>query len=162
MSLEILQSYRDSIFESINKILKDDDLSDNLENKIYEYSLKYCKINIKKSQTSSILQSIYESKVNDIILNISNNPDLINQIKKNIDDVLEYTPQQLDPANWERIIKRFNYIEDKKTNLAYTDLYQCKKCKGKKGILRQMQNRSADEGATTWFDCYLCGASCKF
>ena len=42
------------------------------------------------------------------------------------------------------------------------DLYECKKCKGRKGVLRQMQNRSADEGATTWFDCYLCGASCKF
>jgi DNA-directed RNA polymerase subunit M/transcription elongation factor TFIIS len=83
-------------------------------------------------------------------------------IKENIDLLLEYTPYQLNPSKWESIIKKFNYIEDKKTNLAYTDLYPCKKCKGRKGVLRQMQNRSADEGATTWFDCYLCGASCKF
>jgi transcription elongation factor S-II len=115
---------------------------------------------VNKSVTSSILQSIYESKVDDIVYNL--NPELLDKIKTNIDEVLEYTPQQLNPENWARIIKRFNYVEDKKTNLAYTDLYQCRKCKGRKGILRQMQNRSADEGATTWFDCYLCGASCKF
>jgi transcription elongation factor S-II len=127
-----------------------------------DYSINYCKKNIKKSLTNSILISIYENKVNDIIFNISENPDLINNLKNNIDEVLEYTPQQLNPMKWDKIIKKFNYIEDKKTNLAYTDLYECRKCKGRKGVLRQMQNRSADEGATTWFDCYLCGTSCKF
>jgi transcription elongation factor S-II len=162
MALEINQKYRDSTFELLNKHIKDDDLSDDLENKIYEYSLNYCDLNIKKSQTSSILTSIYESKITDIIENIIENPDLIEKIKENIDLVLDYTPIQLNPSKWESIIKKFNYIEDKKTNLAYTDLYECKKCKGRKGVLRQMQNRSADEGATTWFDCYLCGASCKF
>lgn len=162
MSLGIDQSYRDNTFELLNSHIKNEDLCDDIENKIYEYSLKYCKSNIKKSQTDSILVGIYESKVNDIIENFTHNPDLINHLNKNIDEVLEYTPQQLNPSKWERIIKKFNYVEDKKTNLAYTDLYQCKKCKGKKGVIRQMQNRSADEGATTWFDCYLCGASCKF
>jgi len=162
MSLEIEQSYRDDTFDLLNSHLKNEDLSDELENKIYNYSLKYCKVNIKKSQTSSILVAIYESKVDDIIKNITANPSLKDNIFDNIDETLEFTPQQLNPSNWERIIKKFNYMEDKKTNLAYTDLYQCKKCKGRKGVLRQMQNRSADEGATTWFDCYLCGASCKF
>ena len=161
MTLDIEQTYRDSTFELLNKHLKNDDLCDELENKIYEYSKKYVKINIKKSQTDSILISVYESKVSDIIDNIIKNPNLVNNLNNNIDDVLDYNPQQLDPVNWERIIKKFNYIEDKKTNLAYTDLYPCKKCKGRKGVLRQMQNRSADEGATTWFDCYLCGTSSK-
>ena len=160
MSLSIPQDYRDNTFEILNKHIKDDDLSDELEIKIYNYSVKYCNNNVNKSVTSSILQSIYESKVDDIVHNL--NPELLDKIKTNMDEVLEYTPQQLNPENWARIIKRFNYVEDKKTNLAYTDLYQCRKCKGRKGILRQMQNRSADEGATTWFDCYLCGASCKF
>jgi len=160
MSLSIPQDYRDNTFELLNKHIKNDDLSDELEVKIYNYSVKYCNNNVNKSVTSSILQSIYESKVDDIVHNFSQ--ELLNKIKTNIDEVLEYTPQQLNPENWEKIIKRFNYVEDKKTNLAYTDLYQCRKCKGRKGILRQMQNRSADEGATTWFDCYICGASCKF
>jgi len=162
MSLEIDKNYRDSTFELLNNHIKNDDLCDDLENKINDYSINYCKKNIKKSLTNSILISIYENKVNDIIFNISENPDLINNLKNNIDEVLEYTPQQLNPMKWDKIIKKFNYIEDKKTNLAYTDLYECRKCKGRKGVLRQMQNRSADEGATTWFDCYLCGTSCKF
>jgi hypothetical protein len=161
MSLEIEQSYRDSTFEKLNSLIKNDDLSDNLENKIYEFSLKYVKTNFKKSQTYAILLSVYESKINDIVDNFESNPDLINQLNNDIQKVLEFSPQQLDPQNWERIIKRFNYIEDKKTNLAFTDLYTCKKCKGKKGVIRQMQNRSADEGATTWLDCYLCGSSSK-
>ena len=160
MSLSIPQDYRDNTFELLNKHIKNDDLSDELEVKIYNYSVKYCNNNVNKSVTSSILQSIYESKVDDIVYNFSQG--LLDKIKSNMDEVLEYTPQQLNPENWEKIIKRFNYVEDKKTNLAYTDLYQCRKCKGRKGILRQMQNRSADEGATTWFDCYICGASCKF
>lgn len=162
MALEIEQSYRDSTFEKLNSLIKNDDLCDDIENTIYDYSIKYVKNNFKKSQTYAILLSVYESKVSDILDNFSSNPDLINHLNKNINEVLNFTPQQLNPTNWERIIKRFNYIEDKKTNLAYTDLYPCKKCKGRKGVLRQMQNRSADEGATTWFDCYLCGASSKF
>jgi DNA-directed RNA polymerase subunit M/transcription elongation factor TFIIS len=160
MSLSIPQDYRDNTFELLNKHIKNDDLSDELEVKIYNYSVKYCNNNVNKSVTNSILQSIYESKVDDVVHNFSQG--LLDKIKSNMDEVLEYTPQQLNPENWEKIIKRFNYVEDKKTNLAYTDLYQCRKCKGRKGILRQMQNRSADEGATTWFDCYICGASCKF
>ena len=160
MSLSIPQDYRDNTFEILNKHIKNDDLSDELEVKIYNYSVKYCNNNVNKSVTNSILQSIYESKVDDVVHNFSQG--LLDKIKSNMDEVLEYTPQQLNPENWEKIIKRFNYVEDKKTNLAYTDLYQCRKCKGRKGILRQMQNRSADEGATTWFDCYICGASCKF
>ena len=162
MSLELEQSYRDATFELLNSVIKNEDLSDDIENKVYSYSQNYCSINVKKSQTASILQSIYESKIYDIIENIKYNPSLLEALNKNIDEVLEYTPQQLNPNNWASIIKKFNYMEDKKTNLAYTDLYQCKKCKGRKGVLRQMQNRSADEGATTWFDCYICGASCKF
>jgi transcription elongation factor S-II len=162
MTLELNQKYRDETFELLNEHLKNQDLSDSLENKIYDYSMRVCVNNVKKSATNSILQSIYETKINDIVFNISENPDLINKLNENIDSVLEYTPQQLNPLRWESIIKKFNYTEDKKTNLAYTDLYQCRKCKGRKGVLRQMQNRSADEGATTWFDCYLCGASCKF
>ena len=162
MSLELEKAYRDTTFELLNSVIKDEDLSDELEDKIHIYSQNYCLTNVKKSQTESILQSIYESKVNDIIVNLKANPALLDILTKNIDEVLEYTPQQLNPNTWSSIIKKFNYMEDKKTNLAYTDLYQCKKCKGKKGVLRQMQNRSADEGATTWFDCYICGASCKF
>jgi DNA-directed RNA polymerase subunit M/transcription elongation factor TFIIS len=162
MSLEIEQKYRDASFELLNSHLKNEDLSDELENKIYDYSIKYCKVNVKKSQTSAILQSIYETKIDDIIQNVTENPDLLKILEKNIDEVLDYNPQQLNPSKWERIVKRFNYIEDKKTNLAFTDLYQCRKCKGSKGVTRQMQNRSADEGATTWFDCYLCGVSSKF
>jgi DNA-directed RNA polymerase subunit M/transcription elongation factor TFIIS len=161
MELKIEQAYRDSTFEKLNTHIKDNDLCDDLENKIFEYSQKYVEANIKKSQTESILMSVYETKVSDIIENIQTNPDLLDKITKNIDEVLDYSPQQLNPQNWERIIKRFNYTEDKKTNLAFTDLYTCKKCKGKKGVTRQMQNRSADEGATTWFDCYLCGSSSK-
>lgn len=161
MALEIDQSRRDATFEFLNSHIKDEDLCDKLENKIYEYSKKYVKVNIKKSQTDSILVGVYESKVEDIIENLVCNPELINHLNKDIDQVLDYSPQQLNPSNWEKIIKKFNYIEDKKNNLAYTDLYPCKKCKGRKGVLRQMQNRSADEGATTWFDCYLCGSSSK-
>jgi hypothetical protein len=161
MSLEIDKSYRDTTFELLNSHIKDEDLCDRLENKIYDYSQKYIKVKINKSQTAAILVGIYESKVEDIIENLKFNPELINLLNKNIDEVLDYSPQQLNPSNWEKIVKKFNYIEDKKNNLAYTDLYPCKKCKGRKGVLRQMQNRSADEGATTWFDCYLCGSSCK-
>jgi DNA-directed RNA polymerase subunit M/transcription elongation factor TFIIS len=162
MALEIEQSYRDLTFESLKSHINNEDLCDDLENKIYEYSIKYVKNNFKKSQTYSILLSVYESKIFDIIENLKNNSELLNHLNNDIDAVLNYNPQQLNPSNWEKIIKRFNYIEDKKTNLAYTDLYPCKKCKGRKGVLRQMQNRSADEGSTTWFDCYLCGASSKF
>jgi DNA-directed RNA polymerase subunit M/transcription elongation factor TFIIS len=158
--MKLEQDYRDKNYEILNSHLKNDDLCDDIENKIYLYSVKYCKNNITKSQTNSILESIYQSKINDIIVNYG--PYLLEQLTNDIDAVLDFTPQQLNPSNWESIIKKFNYMEDKKTNLAYTDLYQCRKCKGNKGVLRMMQNRSADEGATTWFDCYLCGASCKF
>jgi predicted transcriptional regulator len=82
MALEINQKYRDETFEILNEHLKNEDLSDSLENKIYDYSMRVCVSNIKKSATSSILQSIYETKINDIIFNISENPDLINKLNR--------------------------------------------------------------------------------
>ena len=97
MALEINQKYRDSTFELLNEHLKDEDLCDTLENKIYDYSIKYCNVNIKKSQTSAILTSIYESKITDIIENLKDNPALIEKIKDDqiivlnpsIDDLLD-------------------------------------------------------------------------
>ena len=76
MELEINQKYIDETFELLNEHLKNEDLSDSLENKIYDYSMRVCVNNVKKSATSSILQSIYETKINDIVFNISENPDL--------------------------------------------------------------------------------------
>ena len=66
---------------------------------------------------------------------------------------------ELNPLFWDQIIKKRDFIEYKKNNLATSDAYQCKRCKQKKCTVLALQTRSADEPTTLFIQCANCNCS---
>ena len=147
------------------KIIKDKKKSEQLENSIFKYTNEYC----DSSDMTLYIENIYLDKFNDIYENINNhikNNYLLNEILNNkdfkINTVPYMTAQELFPDNWKKIINRLNLIEEKKKNMATTDIFTCKKCKNSRCTVHQMQTRSADEPMTTFVTCIVCNNTWKF
>ena len=81
--------------------------------------------------------------------------DLLNG-KINPSEVAFMSPSQMHPQKWQYWIKKKEYMEWRENNIAYSDAYQCGKCKERKCKVTQLQTRSADEGATIYVSCMVC------
>lgn len=154
--------YRDTGLSILNTYIPIK-LGRKLEDAIYKYTVEYVRI---KKLPQEYTQSVYMSKLDDIYFNIKpeNNSDLlIKIINKEIDiNKIPYmTPNELDLKKWDTIIKRKEYIENKK-NYCEESVYSCKRCKENKCHVYQLQTRSADEPMTTFVQCTKCGYTMKF
>lgn len=136
-----------------------------IEENIYNYAIEYSNLN----DLNNYIENIYNDKINDIVNNINGmtkNNYLLEQIlhNKNFDckKIAYLKPEELFPNNWKYIIDKINLIEDKKKNMATTDIFQCKKCKKNRCTVHQMQTRSADEPMTTFVTCVVCSNTWKF
>lgn len=134
-----------------------------LENAIHDHTIQYLKCrNLKLVH----FKSIYNSKVQDICYNLDpfNSPTLLINIlnkKIEIEKVPYLSPEELNPDNWESIIKKKEFIEHKKNNYATSDAYECRKCKQRKCSVYSIQTRSADEPMTLFIQCEVCNHSWK-
>ena len=150
----------------LNDIIKDDNKVITIEDSIFNFSCIYCKNN----NMGEYILNIYIDKIQNIVDNISNekfqNDYLLDQIlnNKNFDlkNIVNMEACELLPKKWKKIIDRFNLIEDKKKNMATTDIFTCKKCHNKRCTVHQLQTRSADEPMTTFYTCMICGNVHKF
>lgn len=155
-------------YNSINVLRNFIDCEDKcevIEKSIFDYSNEY----VKKNSIPSMVDLIYKNKFDDIIVNIDksklNNNYLLGAIICDAIDLKKIaflSPQLLFPEKWKKIIDRRNLIEDKKKNMATTNIFKCRKCHKRKCSVYQMQTRSADEPMTTFVNCLMCGASWKF
>ena len=155
-------------FNSINvlrKFIENEDKCKVIEKSIYDFSTDY----VIKNSVEDIIYEIYKNKFDDIIVNLDKNQINNNYLLEAVDcdsidisNIAFFTPQSLFPEKWKKIIDRRNLIEDKKKNMATTNIFKCKKCHKKKCSVYQMQTRSADEPMTTFVNCLICGASWKF
>lgn len=161
VSDELRKEKKSLLFE----IIKDKKKSDQLENSIFKYTTEYCDSN----DMILYIENIYLDKFNDIYENINDfikNNYLLNEILTNEDFKINTIPymraNELFPDNWKKIINRLNLIEEKKKNMATTDIFTCKKCKKNRCTVHQMQTRSADEPMTTFVTCIVCNNTWKF
>ena len=72
------------------------------------------------------------------------------------------SPSQIHPQNWDKILKKKEYIEQRENNIIYSDAYKCYKCGESKCKITQIQTRSADEPMTTFVVCIVCHNTFKF
>jgi len=110
------------------------------------------------------LKSVYNSKIQDIYYNLNplNSPKLLISILKRelpLEKIPFASPEELNPTSWESIIKKRNFIEHKKNNMATSDAYECRKCKQRKCKVYSLQTRSADEPMTIFVQCEVCNYS---
>ena len=160
-----MEELRYKSINSLREFIEDDNKCQDIEKSVYNFSCKYAKDNC----VEEILNEIYLNKFDDLLVNIDkqklNNEYLLEAIQCgaiNIGDIANLPPQSLYPENWKKIIDRRNLIEDKKNNMATTNIFKCRKCHKRKCSVYQMQTRSADEPMTTFVNCLMCGAAWKF
>ena len=160
----ITKEYRDETKKLLNKFIKNDNNCIKLENSIFEFTNNYC----TQNDMNLYDHNIYLDKFNTIYENINgkiNNNYLINAINNeelNVENIPYMNSNEIFPDNWKKIINRINLIEDKKKNMATTDIFVCKKCQDNRCTVHMMQTRSADEPMTTFVTCITCNYTWKF
>jgi transcription elongation factor S-II len=134
-----------------------------LDDSIYNFSTKYVELN---NMPIDYVELTYKTKSNEILKCLDSENDYLIKSLKNgeitLEDLPLIKPQILYRKQWDHIIKRLEYIQFKKDNMATTDIYECRRCKDRKCHIYQAQTRSADEPMTTFVTCVTCGNNWKF
>jgi len=124
--------------------------SKNIINKLIDDTKEYCKVN---GLTNDNLGSITINHINELY-----EDNKVNKVNyNNLDIYLSQNPQERCPKLWEDVIKKIEFIEEKKHNIYTTDIYECFRCHKRKCTIEIIQTRSADEPATTFVNCIVCG-----
>lgn len=126
-----------------------------IEARVRTYAEDFCKM-IGIAQQ---VDAVYQSKMHDVVINMKANPSLI---ETPVSLLLEMKPWEACPDSWKKIIKKRENIENKKRNMATTDIYKCKNCGNCKTRSWELQTRSADEPSTTFVECLICGKRWKY
>jgi len=161
-----MESYRDQYIDKFNSKLNSLKIGldvKKLDSSIYDFTSKYIKLN---NIADNFVELVYKTKSNELLkcLN-SENEYLLTELKNGgitEDDLPLIKPQELNKKQWDHVVKRLEYIQFKKDNMATTDVYECRKCKDRKCHIYQAQTRSADEPMTTFVTCVTCGNNWKF
>lgn len=128
-----------------------------VEKSINKFSVEYSETN----DIPLLLENIYDSKLDEIINVLNKTPELIN----NDDDakrIAFMTPAELNPENYEKILKKKEMEEYKKNDVKSSLAFKCSKCKKNKCSVTQKQTRAGDEPATTFVTCLECGYNFSF
>jgi len=146
--------------KNINKLSEvlDEKYSKKIEESIYNFSKEYTEDN----ETPFLLESVYSDKFNEIFNLLINQKSvyLIDAIKTDKIDsskIAMMRPDELNPDKYEKINKKKEIEEHKKSNQATSSVFKCPKCKERKSVITQKQTRSADEPATLYIECKSCG-----
>jgi transcription elongation factor S-II len=160
-----MEELRIKSIDVLRGFVEDEEKCHHIEESIYNFCNKY----VKNNSVEEIVEEIYTNKFDDILSNLDktklDNNYLLNAVLSgdiDANNIADLSPQGLFPNKWKKIIDRKNLIEDKKNNMATTNIFTCRKCNKKKCSVYQMQTRCADEPMTTFVNCLMCGAAWKF
>lgn len=159
--------FRTNIQEKMLDILGEEKLTINLEKGIFNYAIKEAnsKKIIKKWENPYFTQ-LYLDRLRTVYLNLKNSDLLIQLKNKEItpQNLAFMTHQEMNPDHWRNMIEtKIKRDANKYTNnvKASTDIFTCKKCRGKRCTYYELQTRSADEPATIFVTCLDCGKNWK-
>jgi len=138
-----------SYYEKLETIYSTEE-TNTIIHKFIENRKQFCKDSLLNVDN---LKSLIITLINDLYHDTQ-----INHIDfDKIDDYIDQTPQERCPLIWDAIIKKTEFIEDKKNNIYTTDIYECFRCHKRRCTIEIIQTRSADEAATTFVNCVVCG-----
>jgi len=149
--------------DEINKYVKYDFISYDIERSIFEFAL----ISVTNNGSPiEYVEYVYNDKLYEICINLDKNNKDINN-KTLLDSILEknikptfiafLTKEQLHPLRWKDITDKVMLRDKTLNNMKTTDRYTCKKCGEKKFKVSSMQTRCADEPCTYFCVCVVCG-----
>ena len=159
--------FRNNVQEKLKEIIADEKNAVNLEKGVYNYAIKEAnnKKIIKKWENPYFAQ-LYIDRLRTIYLNLKN-ADLLVQLNNGEvtpQNIAFMTHQEMNPQHWRSMIElKIKRDANKYTNnvQASTDMFTCKKCRGKRCTYYELQTRSADEPATIFVTCLDCGKNWK-
>lgn len=161
------EHFRNTIVNYIDKYVKNEIYSKNIEKSIYNFThIKSKKDKIVKKWENTGFVLIYLNKFKIIFHNIKN-PVILKKIQSK--DILPHriafmNHLELLPEKWdERLKEKKLRLENKffPKIEASTDNFTCGKCKSTACTYYQLQTRSADEPMTTFVTCTNCGQRWK-
>lgn len=128
---------------------------------------EFVKVYVEENNAPFLAEQIYEQKLDEILCNLNpkENHSLLELIKSGSVDASQIAflkPEELNPEQYEQIIKKREIEEMKKSDKKTTDAFKCSKCHERKCSVEQKQTRSGDEPITTFVTCNECGHSWSF
>ena len=169
-----IKMVRDICINKFNSLLKDIDLSTNLEDSIYNYSLKQAEIKgIDKNINDKYFKRIYVNKVITLYNNLDENTYVKNKyflkrlLNKEFDvkDIAFLSPQEINKEHWKKYLDRQSAKDEflySRTVGTRTKEYKCGRCKERNCTYYQLQVRCSDEPMTTFINCLNCGNRWSF
>lgn len=162
--MEIDSDCRKNVIKILTKVI-----SEKAAKKVEESIFNFIRDYTETDTPAFLIQSIYETKSNDLINEITNKESdfLLNAIKSDnikggIGNIAFLKPEELNPDKYENIIKKKEMEEYKKNNKVGSSVFTCSKCKKSKCLVSQKQTRAGDEPPTTFVECLECGHVFKF
>lgn len=135
----------------------------NLEKGVFNYAIQESNFRkIVKKWENTAFSQLYVDRMRTIYTNLKLNAELKRQVVSSeiAPQTLAFmTHQEMNPDHWatmiETLMKR-NASKFTDNTEASTDMFTCRKCKGKRCTYYEMQTRSADEPATIFVTCLDC------
>jgi len=165
---------RNLCINKFNLLLNDMELSEKIENSIYQYTIKQSEIKgIELSIEDNYFKRIYVNKIISLYNNldkesyVKNSNFLISVINNeiDIDNIAFLSPQEINKEHWKKYMDRQTATDDflySRTLGTRTSEYKCGRCKEKNCTYYQLQVRSSDEPMTTFVNCLNCGNRWSF
>ena len=156
-----------------NKLLKDDDISNEIEKSIYQFSIEQSKIKgIQIDIENKYFKRIYFNKIITLYNNLDENSYIKNTsfLKRllnkefDINRIAFLSPQEINPENWQVYLDRQQANDNFFSNITNgikTNEFKCGRCKENNCTYQMLQLRSADEPMTTCVKCLNCGHAWK-
>ena len=162
--IEDPESFRTNIRSQLQKIVKDEKITRNVEKGLLNYSITVAKEkNIVRKWENNYFVILYIERLRTIMHNLKHNKELkkillSGEIKPH--KIAFMTHQDMNPKRWETLINNKKIRDNNMYNPqmdANTDNFTCRRCKSNRCSYYQLQTRSADEPMTTFVTCIDCG-----
>lgn len=165
---------RELCISKFNSLLNDLELSTQIENSIYNYTLNLATI---KGTEINIEQKYFKRIYVNKIISLYNNLDKNSYIKNNnfydrlinkefeVKDIAFLSPQEIHKDHWKKYLDRQTANDEflySRTAGIKTNDYKCGRCKEKNCTYYQLQVRCSDEPMTTFINCLNCGNRWSF
>jgi transcription elongation factor S-II len=157
-----------------NTILGDEELSKQIEESIYNYSIDQSIIKgIEQNIDDKYFKRIYVNKIITLFNNLDEtsyikNTNFLNRLKNNefsVKDIAFLSPQEINKEHWKKYIDRQSANDEflySRTVGIRTAEYKCGRCKERNCTYYLLQVRCSDEPMTTFINCLNCGHRWSF
>ena len=165
---------RELCINKFNNLLNNLELSKNIEESIYNYTLFQSEVKgIEPKIDDKYFKRIYVNKIITLYNNIDKdsyvkNYNFLNTLNDkdfDIRNIAFLTPQEMHKDHWKKYLDRQSANDEflySRTAGIRTNEYKCGRCKEKNCTYYQLQVRCSDEPMTTFINCLNCGNRWSF